>query len=54
MGTFPNLKSLSVDQLNFNEAKKLQAVHQNSLNEKQKPLSLRHDNPLTQGKIHFY
>ena len=54
MGTFPNLKSLSVDQLNFNEAKKLQAVHQTSSNEKQKPLSLRHDNPLTQGQINFY
>ena len=54
MGTFPNLESLSVDQLNFNEAKKLQAVHQNGLNEKQKPLSLRHDNPLTQGQINFY
>ena len=27
MGTFPNLKSLSVDQHNFNAAKQLQAVH---------------------------
>ena len=54
MGTFPNLKSLYVDQLNFNEAKKLQAVHQNSSNEKQKSLSLCHDNPLTQGQINFY
>ena len=33
-GTFPNLKSLSVDQLNFNEAIKLQAVHKTSSNEK--------------------
>ena len=54
MGTFPNLKSLSVDQLNFNEAKKLEALHQNDSSEKQKPLSFHHDNTLTQRQINFY
>ena len=29
MGVFPNVKKLNVDQLNFNEAKKLNAVYQN-------------------------